>query len=97
MIKINQTPYNYEITCGNQKIVIPTEMYQAFQENLFVSYGKNIEKQITPEELTFVDFNLLFQHHAPHYADDKMRRLNMELLKEVCKWTSETIYVNKKI
>jgi len=96
MIKIKKTDYTYEVIRDNKKIIIPTEMFKDFQENLFVSYGDR-EEQITIEDLSYVDFNLIFYKHIPHYSDLTQRKLDMKLLKSVCDWSSETIYRNIEI
>jgi len=94
MIEVKKNDYTYDVIFENKKVIIPKEMFDDFQENLFVIQG-GMEEQITLEDLSYVDFNLIFYQHIPHYGDLTQRKLNIKHLQSVCDWTSETIYRNK--
>jgi len=68
--------------------------YSSFKDNIFVLEGEKRVK-IKPEELTFVDFNILFNRHNPVYNNPLQRKLDMGYLLKTFTWSKTNNYSRK--
>lgn len=98
MVEIKEEKYAIKLILMGRSLIIPKEEYLTFKENLIVEYNENkwvddnyvdipISKRIEIEELSFVDFNLLYYKHQPNYNDTQMKKLNIRHLLSVCNWS----------
>jgi len=91
MIKIDIDDLIVELSYFNSNVVLTRKGYDVFKDNLFVEYNGK-KQQIEPNELTILDFNLIWYKHRPNYSNPSQRKLDVEHLLSVCNWTSEKIY-----
>lgn len=74
--------YNKEKMLNNiKRDVIKDGMFDDFKENLYVIKGFNKIK-ITIDDLTYPMLSCLEEKHVPHYNDNELPRLDIQLLKD---------------
>jgi hypothetical protein len=82
------------ILFGTRAIIFHEMEYSSFKDNIFVLEGEKRYK-INPEELTFVDFNILFNRHKPVYNNPVQRKLDMDYLLKTFTWSNINNYSRK--
>ena len=91
MIQIETIHSHTHLKLGRREIILHEMEYSSFKDELFVL---NEEKRvkINPEELSFLDFNLLYHKHSPLYSNEKLKHLDIKYLLDKYKWVSKTHY-----
>lgn len=87
MIKILQKDDMVMIKVLTKAIIMHQFQYEQFKENLFIE-TKNDKRKVDVNDLSFVDFNLLYYKHKPNYADKDRPTLNIEFLLENYSWST---------
>lgn len=87
MIQITTKDSFTTLSCLTKSIIFNEWEWDRFKDNLFVLIKEN-RKQISPTDLKFIDFNLLFYKHIPNYSDLSTPRLDIKHLLETCWWNS---------
>ena len=91
MIHFEYKDFTTHIIQARRAIIIHELEYSSFKENLFVlGAGKRV--QIKPEEISFIDFNLIFFKHIPNYNNPVQPFLDVKHLLSKCNWTSKQNY-----
>ena len=90
MIKIELVESHRYLKFNHRAIIIHELDYSVFVDNLYVLTQGNRVK-IKPEELSFVDFNLIYHKHIPEYKDYQQPKLDIAHLLQQIKWVSKVI------
>jgi hypothetical protein len=96
MITIQTKGCSVHLSFHRKTIILHEMEYSSFKENLFVLEGSK-RTQIQPEDLSWIDFHLLFFKHKPVYNDPLQDKLDMEYLLKNFSWSSIETYSNEQI
>ena len=89
MIKIKTEDAFVILKVGVREIIFHEMEYSAFKGEIFVLRAGN-RVQIEPEELSFIQYNLLFYKHSPFYNREDMDILDIKPLLKKFNWVSKT-------
>lgn len=88
MIQIENQDAFVILKYGIRRIIFHEMEYSSFKEELFVLRGENKVK-IEPEELTFINFNLLYYKHTPFYNKTVSDILDINPLIKKFSWSTK--------
>jgi hypothetical protein len=87
MVTIKKFEHQMELRMLTKTILVSVFEWETFKDNLYY-YEENNRVKISPEELTWVDFNLIHGRHKPNYRNEKQRRFDVEHLLRKTTWAS---------
>lgn len=91
MIQIITKDASTHIIFGRRTIILHSMEYSSFKEDLFVLRAGKSTK-INPEDLSLIDFHLLFHKHIPQYQDSTIPHLDIKPLLNKYTWASKMTY-----
>jgi len=97
MIKVTYKKDFVQLNWNTVEVLIPIELYKTFTDNLYFVQKQNkwvkneyvdveLEEKCTIEELSWFDFNLIYQKHIPDYSDKDRKYVNIKRLLKSCEW-----------
>jgi len=87
MKQVKKLENQMELKMMTKRILVNVFEWESFKDNLFYYEDKKRIK-ISPEDLIWVDFNLIHGKHRPNYRDEKQRRFDIEHLLSKTNWVS---------